>query len=236
MTYLSLFLLLTAQASPAVPKAARGQVFAGKWQAGLIEQHTYKLGEAGIPGASTYTLRGILLQGKKVLEVEVETHRVLSFGAQQGKLETRSVAWMDPVTFDMLESRLLATMNGAEASFLHAVRRGASISVYQKLRGSPEETRHVDAPGIVIDDNAQNFYVERLPWAAGREFEWKRYNAAQSRLIPNKASVEQMDKDALRLKVVTEIGPSSFELTGKPPVVSRVVTVGTEQYKLQDPP
>ncbi len=231
MTYLSLLLLLTAQASP----AAAGHGFAGKWQAGLIERHIYKLGEAGIPGTSTYTLRGILLQGKKVLEVEVETHRVLSFGAQQGKLESRSLAWMDPVTFDMLESRLIATMNGAEASFLHARREGASITVYQKLRGSPEETRHVDAPGIAIDDNAQNFYIERLPWAAGREFEWKRYNPAQSRLIPNTASVEQIDKDTLKLKVVSDIGPSSFELTGKPPVVSRIVTAGTEQLKLQDP-
>jgi hypothetical protein len=233
MTYLSLLLLLAAPASPAVSKAAPGQAFVGKWQAGLIEQHTYKLGEAGIPGTSTYTLRGILLQGKKVLEVEVETHRTLTFGAQQGKLVSHSLTWMDPVTFDMQESRLTATMNGAEASFLHAVRQGASISVYQKLRGSPEETRHVDAPGIVIDDNAQNFYVERLPWVAGREFEWKRYNAAQSRLILNKASAEQIDKDTLRLKIVTDIAPSSVELSGKPPVVSRIVIAGTEQLKLQ---
>jgi hypothetical protein len=231
MTYLLLSLLLAGPASPAVSKAAP----VGKWQAGLIERHTYKLGEAGIPGTSTYTLRGILFQGKKTLEVEVETHRVLSFGAQQGKLETRSITWMDPVTFDMQESRLIATMNGAEASFLHAVRQGASISVNQKLRGSPEETRHVDAPGIVIDDTAQSFYIERLGWAAGREFEWKRYNPAQSRLIPNHASVEQIVKDTLKLKVVTDIGPSSFELTGKPPVVARVVTAGTEQLKLQDP-
>jgi hypothetical protein len=238
MTYLSLFLLLTAQASPANREAhfawMAPAAFAGKWQAGLIEQHTYKLGEAGIPGTSTYTLRGILLQGKKVLEVEVETHRTLSFGAQQGKLVSHSITWMDPATFDMLESRLTATMNGAEASYLHAIRQGASISVYQKLRGSPDDTRHMDAQGIVIDDNAQNFYVERLPWAAGREFEWNRYNAAQSRLISNKASVEQIDKDTLQLKIVTDIAPTSMELTGKPRIVSRVVIAGTDQLKLQD--
>jgi hypothetical protein len=222
MTYLSLFLILAAQASPK-------QALAGQWQAGLIEQHTYKLGEAGIPGTSTYSLRGVILQGKKVLEVEVETHRTLTFGAQQGKLVSHSFTWMDPLTYDMLENRLTATMNGVEASYLHAVRQGASISVFQKLRGSPEDTRHVDAPGVVNDDNAQNFYIERLPWAAGREFEWQRYNAAQSRLIANKASVEQIDKDTLRLKIVTDIAPSTMEMSGKPRVVSRVVIAGTEQ-------
>jgi hypothetical protein len=225
MNYLSLLLFLAAQSSPVV---------AGKWQAGLIERHTYKLGEAGIPGTSTYTLRGVVLQGKQVLEVEVETHRVLTFGAQQGKLETRSIAWMDPATFDMLESRLVATMNGAEASFLHARREGGSITVYQKLRGSPEETRNVDAAGVVIDENAQSFYVERLPWAAGRQFDWQRYSSSQSRLISNKGSVEQIDKEMLRLKVVNDIGESSMELTGKPPVVSRVVVNKIEQFKLQD--
>jgi hypothetical protein len=231
MTYLSLLFLLAAQPSPVMPSEA----YVGKWQAGLIEQHAYKLAEAGIPGTSTYTLRGVMLQGKKVLEVEVETHRTLTFGAQQGKLVSHSFTWMDPRTFDMLESRLTATMNGAEASFLHAVRQGASISVFQKLRGSPEDTRHVDAPGVVIDDNAQNFYIERLPWAKGREFEWQRYNAAQSRLIANKASVEQIDNGTLRLKIATDIAPSTIEVSGKPPVVSRVMIAGTEQLKLQDP-
>ncbi|GEM_PF-4353993 len=205
-----------------------------KWQPGLIEQHSYKLGEPGIPGSSDYMLRGVMLQGKKLLEVEVLTHRVMSFGAQQGKLESRTITWMDPETFDMQESRLVATMNGAEASYLHAIRQGTTLSVFQKLRGSPDDTRKVDAPGVVIDDNAQNFYIERLPWAAGKEFHWQRYNAAQSRLIPNQAMLDHADADGITVKITTDLGPTIVKMTGKPPVVDTVTINNTEQLKLQN--
>src|SRR5438309_321942 len=88
------------------------------WRGGLIEKHTYKLGESAIPGTSTYTLRGVLREGQKVLVVEVETHRTLTLGGQQGKLESRSESFVDPATFDLLESRLITTLNGVETSYL----------------------------------------------------------------------------------------------------------------------
>src|SRR5258707_13629453 len=106
------------------------------WQPGLIERHTYKLSEAGIPGTAVYTLRGVMLEGKKVLEVEVETHRILTLGGQQGKLDGVTHVFMDAVTYDLIESRLLTMLNGTEASYLHSIRKGATIEVYQKLRGS----------------------------------------------------------------------------------------------------
>lgn len=212
-------------------------IVVGKWHPGLIESHTYKLGEVGIPGSSTYSLRGMLRHGQKVLEVEVETHRVLTLGGQQGKLESRTLTWMDPQTFDMLETRLTTTMNGTEASYLHAVRKGGKIEVFQKLRGSPPDTRQVEAPGVAIDENALNFFITRLPWSAGRQFEWSRYSAAQSRVVPYKATLEKSDKQTMRVKVETDIAPSFFDIRkDKMPVVERVEIGGTEQMKLTDEP
>ena len=208
----------------------------GSWKAGLIEHHTYKLAESAIPGTSTYTLRGILRQGQKVLEVQVETHRIMTLGGQQGKLDSNGSAWIDPVTFDLLESRLVTTLNGAEMSYLHALHKGKTIEVYQKLRGSPVDIRTVEAPGVAIDENALNFFLERVPWAPGKIVEWQRYSAAQSRLLPNKASLEKSEKNKLRVRVETDIGPSLYDIRpGKDAVVLRIEAAGTEQMHLADP-
>jgi len=207
------------------------------WQPGLIEQHTYKLGDAGIPGTSVYTLRGVILEGKKVLEVEVETHRVLSLGGQQGKLESVTHAFMDPETFDFIESRLTTMLNGAEASYLHSLRKGAEIQVYQKLRGSPPDTRTVPATGVVIDESAVMFYIERTDWSKTKSVQWQRYNAAQSHLQPNKASVDKSDADKLRIRLESDIPAALYDLPpGKPAVVTRIEAAGVEQMRLDDPP
>lgn len=208
----------------------------GPWRPGLIEQHTYKLAENSIPGTSTYTLTGMLRNGQKVFEVRVETHRVMTLAGQKGKLDSTGSTWMDPVTFDLLESRLTTTLNGVEASYLHATRKGQTIEVYQKLRGSPVDVRTVQAPEVAIDENALNFFLERQSWTAGKTIEWKRYSAAQSRLQANKAVVEKSEKDKLRLKVDTDIGPTFYDLRpGKDLVVVRMEAAGAEQIRLADP-
>jgi len=208
----------------------------GGWRPGLIEQHTYKLAESAIPGTSTYTLRGMLRNGERVLEVEVETHRIMTLGGQQGKLDSKSFIWMQSVTFDLLESRLTTTLNGVEASYLHATRKGTTIEVYQKLRGSPVDIRTVQAPGVAIDENALNFFLERMAWAPGKVVEWQRYSPTQSRLIPNKASLEKSEKDKLRVRVETDIGPSLYDIRpGKDPAVLRIEAAGTEQMHLVEP-
>ena len=207
---------------------------AGYWRPGYVESHTYKLAESGIPGTSTYTLRSILYDGKPALEVEVETHRVLMLGAQQGKLESHSNTFMDPTNFNLLESRLTTTMNGVAQSRLHAERIGDSIEVRQKLYGSPLSVRTVAAHGAAIDENALNFFLERQDWVAGKTVEWQRYNAAQSRLQPNKATLEKADADKLRIKLESDIGPSYYEIRrGADPVVTRVEAVGAEQMHLE---
>jgi len=208
----------------------------GGWLPGLIEQHTYKLAESSIPGTSTYTLTGMLRNGEKVLEVHVETHRVMTLGGQKGKLDSNSYTWIDPVTYDLLESKLFTTLNGVEASYLHAMRKGTTIEVYQKLRGSPVDIRTVQAPGVAIDENALNFFLERTAWTPGKVVEWQRYSPTQSRLIPNKGSLEKAEKDKLRVKVETDIGPTIYDIRpGKEPVVLRIETVGTEQMRLVEP-
>ncbi len=207
----------------------------GGWQPGLIETHHYKLGESVIPGTSTYTLRGILREGRKVLVVEVETHRTLTLGGQQGKLESHGESFLDPETFDLLESRLITTLNKVEASYLHALRKGKTIEVHQQLRGSPLDTRTVEAPGVAIDESAINFYLERVTWAAGKKVEWLRYSAAQSRVLPNSATLDKTEKDNLRIKVETDIGPNLYDIRpGKSPVVVRMEAAGSEQFHLAD--
>lgn len=208
----------------------------GSWKAGVIEHHTYKLAESAIPGTSTYTLTGMLRHGQKVLEVHVETHRIMTLGGQQGKLDSNGSTWIDPVTFDLLESRLITTLNGVEASYLHAMRKGQTIEVYQKLRGSPVDIRTVQAPGVAIDENALNFFLERTAWAPGKTVEWQSYSPTQSRLIPNKANLEKAEKDKLRVKVETDIGPHLYDIRpGKDATVLRMDAAGTEQFHLADP-
>ncbi len=206
---------------------------AGDWMPGRTETSTYKLAEAGLPGTSTYTVRSILRDHKPVLEIEVVTHRKLLLGGQEGKLETICQTRVDPATFDLVESRLTTTLNGAESSYLHAERAGNKIEVRQKLRGSPLETRIVDADGPVIEESAMVPYMGRVPWTKGREFKWLRFSPAQSRVLHVKAHLAKDDGKILRILMETEIGPSVYEIRrGNPAVVVRTEAGGTEQMAI----
>jgi len=107
--------------------------------------------------------------------------------------------------------------------------------VHQQLRGSPLDNRKVDAPGVAIDENVLNFYLERQNWIAGKTIEWQRYNAAQSRLLPNTAKLEKKEKDKIRVTVTTDIGPNLYDLRAGDRVVLRMEAAGAEQFALADP-
>ena len=73
------------------------------WKPGTIETRNYKTAESGVPGTYTYTLRGVVREGQKVLEVEMLSRRTLVLGGQEGKLEVVSLTWLNPETFDFIE-------------------------------------------------------------------------------------------------------------------------------------
>ena len=207
---------------------------AAKWKAGLTETNTYRLAEKAAPGSSTYLLRGILRDGRRVLEIEVQTQRKLILGGQEGNLVTRGLTIVDPATFDLLESRLTTTLNGSEASYLHAERQGNKIEIRQKLRGSPLETRTAEAPTPVVEETALLFYLARLPWTKGREFHWMRFSPAQGRLLGASARVEKEENQLLRVAVQTEIGPSVYHIRrGSSAVVVKTEAGGSEQMQLE---
>ena len=205
----------------------------GQWMPGRTETSTYKLAEAGLPGTSKYTMRSILRDSRPVLEVEVITHRTLVLGGQRGLLETICQTRVDPGSFDLVESRLVTTLNGSESSYLHAERVGNKIEVRQKLRGSPLEIRIVEAGEPVIEESAMLPYLERLPWTQGREFRWLRFSPAQTRVLHVTARMVKDDGKILRITMETEIGPSAYEIRhGSPGVVVRTEAGGSEQMVL----
>jgi hypothetical protein len=205
------------------------------WQPGVTATRFYKHAENPIPGDSLYTLRSVMWEGKKTLEIEVLTRRTLVLGGQQGKLETRSLTLVDPDTFDLRHSRLTTTLNSAEASYLRAERQGSRIEVYQRLRGSGAETRVVDAPGVVLDESAQMFFVERLPLKKGARFSWQRFSASQARLTPTTVEVEAGEKDTLRVNLKTDIAPMVFHTGGGPPWrVLKTEAAGALQMTLEE--
>ncbi len=214
----------------ALPSAAAPLL---QWKAGTIETRSYQTAESGVPGASTYTLRGVMRDGKKVLEVDVVTKRTLILGGQEGKLETHSLTWIDPETFDFLASRLRTTMNTAEASYLRSERiAGGKVEIRQKLRGSPEDVRTVDVGAPVIEENAVLFYLTRVPLRPGVSERFQRFSAAQGRVTDAFMTLEN-EGGARRIRVVTDIAPSVYHLrAGNPPVIVRTEVAGTEQLKI----
>ena len=203
------------------------------WRPGLIETHSYTTAESGVPGTSTYTLRGIMREGKKVLEVEVVTKRTLVLGGQEGKLETYSLTWIEPETFDFLASRLRTTLNTAEASYLRSERvAGGKVEIRQKLRGSPEDSRTVDVGAPVVEENALLFFLTRAQLRPGVSERFMRFSAAQGRVTDAFITLEKEGAEQ-RIRMVTDIAPSVFYLrSGNPPVIVRTEVGGTEQLKL----
>ena len=202
------------------------------WKPGTIETRSYQTAESGIPGTATYTLRGILRDGKRILEVEVITKRTLVLGGQEGKLEAHSLTWIEPETFDFLASRLRTTLNTAEASYLRSERSGTKVEIRQKLRGSPEDTRLVDVGTPVVEENAVMFYLTRVPLRPSVSERFKRFSAAQGRVTDAFMTLEQ-EGTARRIRVVTDIAPSVYHLrAGDPPVIVRTEVAGTEQLKI----
>lgn len=207
-----------------------------QWKPGTIETRSYQTAESGVPGTSTYTLRGIMREGKKALEVEVVTKRTLVLGGQEGKLETHSLTWIDPETFDFLASRLRTTMNTAEASYLRSERTGTKVEIRQKLRGSPEDSRTVDVGSPVVEENAVLFYLTRVPLRPGVSERFRKFSAAQGRVTDAFMTLEE-EGAASRIRVITDIAPSVYHLragasAGDPPVIVRTEVAGTEQLKL----
>lgn len=220
------FLLILALAVP----AWSAQLL--PWKPGTIETRSYKTAESGVPGTATYTLRGVLRDGRKILEVEVITKRSLVLGGQEGKLETQSLTWIDPETFDFLAARLRTTLNTAEASYLRSERSGTKVEIRQKLRGSPEDTRLVDIGTPVVEENAVLFYLTRVALRPGVSERFKKFSAAQGRVTDAFMTLEEEGGDR-RIRVVTDIAPSVYHLrAGNPPVVVRTEVAGTEQLKL----
>lgn len=203
------------------------------WKPGIIETHNYKTAESGVPGTYTYTLRGVMREGKKVLEVEMIVHRTLVLGGQEGRLATESLTWLDPDTFDFIASRLRTTLNDAEASFLRSERvAGGKVQIRQKLRGSPEDTRTVDVASPVVEENALLFYLEHAGLRPGQERKAMRYSAAQGRSTEIKLVLDKDAKDP-RILMTSDIAPSVFYLrAGTPPVVVRTEVAGTEQLRI----
>jgi hypothetical protein len=166
----------------------------------------------------------------------VVTKRTLVLGGQEGKLETYSLTWIDPETFDFLASRLRTTLNTAEASYLRSERAGGKVEIRQKLRGSPEDVRTVDVGAPVVEENAVLFYLTRVPLRPGATHKFKRFSAAQGRVTDATITLEQQGADR-RIRMTTDIAPSVYHLRagvrpGNPPVIVRTEVAGTEQLKL----
>jgi hypothetical protein len=206
------------------------------WKPGTIEIRSYKTAESGVAGTSTYTLRGVLREGRKTLEVEVVTRRTLVLGGQEGKLETHSLTWLDPETFDFLAGRLRTTLNSAEASYLRSERvAGGKVEIRQKLRGSPEDVRTVDVESPVVEENAVLFYLTRAPLRPGISERFKKFSAAQGRVTDAFMTLEVEGEEGAdrRIRVITDVAPSVYYLrAGSPPVVVRTEVAGTEQLKI----
>jgi len=221
------FVLILALATPAWSAPLL------RWKPGTIETRSYQTAESGVPGTATYILRGVMREGRKALEVEVITKRTLVLGGQEGKLETHSLTWIDPETFDFQASRLRTTLNTAESSYLRSERiAGGKVEIRQKLRGSPEDVRTVDVDTPVVEENAVLFYLTRVPLRPGVSERFKRFSAAQGRVTDAFMTLEQ-EGAALQIRVVTDIAPSVYHLrAGNPPVIVRTEVAGTEQLKL----
>lgn len=207
-----------------------------KWKPGVVETTTYRHSESGLAGTSTYTVTGVLRENRRLFQVDVLSQRKLVLGGQEGKLESRGTTLVDAGTFDLVESRLTTSLNGAEASSLRAVRQGSKIEVTQKLRGSPEDKRVAEAPGPVVEESVLLFYLSRLPWKRGREFHWMRFSPAQGRLLHAAARVEGEEKKIMRVVVKTEIGTSNYQIRrGKPSVILKMDAGGTELLERETP-
>lgn len=205
-----------------------------QWKPGAIETSTYRHTESGVPGTTTYTVSGILYDGRRAFEIAVRTQRKLVLGGQEGKLETQGSTIVDAATLDLLDSRLTTLLNGAEASSLRAERKGGKIRVIQRLRGSPTDTRTVDAPDPVVEDSALFLYLSNLPWKQGQEFRWLKFSPAQGRLLHAIARVEAQEKEVLRVAVQTEIGSTTYQLRrGRPALVLKVEAGGGERTQLE---
>ena len=204
-----------------------------EWKPGAIETSTYRHTESGVPGTTTYTASGILYDGRRAFEIVVRTQRKLVLGGQEGKLETQGTTIVDAATLDLLDGRLTTLLNGVEASSLRAERKGGKIRVVQKLRGSPTDTRTVDAPEPVVEDSALFLYMSSLPWRPGQEFRWLKFSP-QGRLLHAAARVESQERDFLRVGVRTEIGSTTYVLRrGKPALVLKVEAGGGERTELE---